>query len=71
MQISLPLNDMTISEKLLAMETLWEDLSKHNDLSSPLWHKEVLSKRDDNYSSGIDSIYDWEQAKHIIRRVSE
>lgn len=36
-----------------------------------LWHKEVLSKRDDNYSSGIDPMYDWEQAKRIQRKASE
>jgi len=71
MQISLPLNEMTMSEKLQTMEILWEDLSKHNDLSSPLWHKEILSKRDKDYSVGIDSVHDWEEAKRIIRRASE
>jgi hypothetical protein len=27
MSVTLPLNDMTVSEKLQLMETLWEDLS--------------------------------------------
>jgi hypothetical protein len=33
-----------MSEKLLAMETRWEDLSKRNDLSSPLGTKKFYQK---------------------------
>jgi hypothetical protein len=43
MQIHLPLDQMTIADKLAAMESLWADLSRRpNDLPSPDWHRDVL-----------------------------
>jgi hypothetical protein len=36
MPVTLPLNDMTVAEKLQFMETLWQDLSRNADaLESP------------------------------------
>ena len=46
MSIDLPLAQMTLADKLLAMEALWEDLSsKPGELPSPAWHREVLHER--------------------------
>ena len=43
MDITLPLDQMTIEEKLRAMELLWADLSRNEQqLQSPEWHEEVL-----------------------------
>ncbi len=40
MSIDLPLDSMTLAEKLEAMEVLWADISrKPSELPSPDWHK--------------------------------
>ena len=41
MRVTLPLNEMTVPEKLQLMEALWEDLSRNSDaLESPEWHRD-------------------------------
>ncbi len=72
MTVTLPLNDMTVSEKLQMMEALWEDLSRNADaLESPEWHRDVLDERERRVASGEAHFSDWEQAKaHIRKRVS-
>jgi hypothetical protein len=69
---ALPLSEMSVEEKLQAMEALWEDLSRNADLlESPAWHEEVLRERDRQLETGEASFMDWEQAKaHIRKRVS-
>ena len=72
MTVTLPLNDMTVSEKLQMMEALWKDLSRNADaLESPEWHRDVLDERERRITSGEAHFSDWEQAKADIRvRVS-
>ena len=46
MAVTLPLDKMSIEEKIQTMESIWEDLCKSADsLSSPSWHEEVLKKQ--------------------------
>lgn len=64
----LPLDKMSVEEKLLAMESLWDDLcSKPEAMSSPVWHEEVLTERDTTLQRGEDQFEDWEAAKRNIR----
>jgi len=64
MQISLPLDKMSVQEKISAMETLWRDLSRNDSgYESPLWHREVLECRE---AEG-GKFTDWEEAKREIR----
>ena len=54
------------------MEALEEDLSKHtygNIL--PLWHGDILAKRDSRVAEGKEVIYGWDEAKERIRRSVE
>ena len=53
MNISLKIKDMSLKEKLMAMEALWDDLS-HNEeeRNSPEWHRDVLSERTRIMESG-------------------
>ena len=47
MDAVLPLDQMTIEEKLRTMETLWADLSRNaQSFESPAWHADVLRERD-------------------------
>ncbi len=69
---SLPLSEISVEEKLQALEEIWEDLSRNSDLLEiPAWHEEVLIERERQLTAGEASFMDWEQAKaHIRRRVS-
>ena len=46
MNITLPLKEMTVEEKLQLMEAIWEDLSQHAaQIPPPAWHAEELAAR--------------------------
>jgi hypothetical protein len=69
MPVTLPLSEMTVSEKLQLMEALWADLSRNpDDLESPEWHGEVLEQRERKIAGGEARFSDWEQAKAEIRK---
>jgi hypothetical protein len=66
--ITLPLNEMTVEEKLQAMEMLWADLSRRSeDVPSPDWHGAVLLEREAALARGEEEVEDWESAKRRIR----
>jgi hypothetical protein len=66
---TLALKEMTLREKLAAMEALWEDLSRTPEtVDSPAWHKEVLEQRQNRVAEGKVGYTSWETAKADIRR---
>lgn len=68
MSVTLPLNDMTVAEKLQLMEMLWADLSRNADtLESPEWHGDVLEERERCIAAGEARFSGWEEAKADIR----
>ena len=68
MASNLPLEKMSVEEKLQAMESLWDDLcSKAGAISSPAWHEDVLAERQAMLKSGEDQFEDWDAAKRNIR----
>jgi Putative addiction module component len=49
----LPLNEMSVEEKLQTMETLWQSLSADPAaVESPAWHEEELAERERRIASG-------------------
>jgi len=47
MAVTLQLEKMTTSDKLAAMELLWDDLSRDAEsVPSPAWHGDVLEARE-------------------------
>ncbi len=49
MAVTLPLDTMSIEDKLQTMEFIWDDLCKKEDsISSPSWHEAILSERDEH-----------------------
>ncbi|MDE3118899.1 MAG: addiction module protein [Nitrospirota bacterium] len=69
MPFNLPLKDMTLQEKLAAMESLWEDLARTPEaIESPAWHKEVLEERLRLLAEGKTQLIDWETAKEALRK---
>lgn len=68
MSVHLPLKDMTLHEKLEALELLWEDLARSaQSVESPEWHKGTLEERSQRVAQGEARFTDWETAKAEIR----
>ncbi|MCP4552960.1 MAG: addiction module protein [Bacteroidetes bacterium] len=68
MQTFLPLNKMTITEKLVAMNQIWDDLMRSpDDIPSPEWHNEVLSARARRVKNGEAHFKDFESVKSELR----
>jgi len=68
MNLTLPLDQMSTSDKLRAIEEIWDDLSRTaKDIPSPAWHEDVLRARDDCVSEGSSKYLDWGEAKKNIR----
>jgi hypothetical protein len=67
MSIELPLEQMTLEDKLRAMEALWDDLCKRGAVQIPDWHKEILDERERLIEEGKAEFIDWETAKKQLR----
>lgn len=66
--VNLPLDKMTVEEKLQVMEEIWDDLSgRAESVPSPLWHGEVLAEREQTVERGEAVSEEWEAAKSKIR----
>jgi hypothetical protein len=67
MPSTLPLNEMTVAEKLSAMEAIWDDLCHRGEtIPSPAWHGEVLAERERLVARGEATFSDWEEARGRI-----
>lgn len=61
------LHKMPLNEKLLMMETLWDDISALGDqLPLPQWHMDLLDEREKEVALGKAVFLDWEDAKRQI-----
>lgn len=68
MTISLPLDQMSVEEKLQVMEAIWDDLSQRADeMQPPAWHGKVLEALEAAIERGEETFEDWEAAKRRIR----
>jgi hypothetical protein len=69
MPIELQIAEMTLAEKLRAMEALWDDLCRREEaMPVPQWHKDLLDERERLVEQGKARFIDWETAK---KRISE
>jgi hypothetical protein len=67
MNLTLPLKEMTIAEKIGVMEEIWCDLSNSGmSYSPPAWHDRILEERARLANSGEVGFTDWEAAKKQI-----
>ena len=68
MELVLPLEKMSLAEKLQVMEAIWADLSRDEaEMQSPSWHGEILHDRDQKIKNGNEGLIDWETAKNKLR----
>ena len=69
---TLSLKEMTLQEKLAAMESLWADLTgSAKSIKSPSWHKQILTERRKRIANGKARFIDWDTAKAEIRKKLE
>ena len=69
MKFSLPLKKMSTTDKLAAMEMIWDDLSKDPEsVPSPEWHADVLKARELKISEGKSSFNNFSEVKERIRK---
>ncbi len=69
MSVALPLETMTTSEKLSAIEQLWDDLSRHaENVPSPAWHGDVLEVREASVQEGTAGFSDLAEVKERLRK---
>lgn len=68
MKPDLPLDQMTVEDKLLTMEALWDSLLREPDtVESPPWHGEVLAERSAAVERGEVALLDLDDVKRRIR----
>lgn len=68
MELTLPLEKMTIADKLRLIEEIWDDLLRSaQDIPSPAWHADVLRAREERIQQGASQFTDWADAKRAIR----
>jgi hypothetical protein len=68
MSIDLPLESMSVPEKLRIMETVWASLcNKPANFASPEWHVKVLAERARRLESGEATVSKWSDAKQRLQ----
>lgn len=69
---ALPIEQMSLEEKLRTMEELWESLSaEKGTLASPSWHGDALRETAERYDVGREQPIDWSAAKRELRKRAE
>lgn len=64
MSTELPLDSLSVSEKVRLLERVWDSLcSKSGDVQSPEWHREVLEARKRRLEEGRATVAPWSEAK--------
>lgn len=64
---ALQFDHLTLAEKLCAMESLWDDLCRHEgNIPVAQWHKDLLDERERLLEQGKASFLDWDTAKKRI-----
>ncbi len=65
---TLSIDQMTVTEKLFAMEQLWDNLCHQAEpMQSPEWHHTILCVREEQAKYNPDRFSDWEEAKKRIQ----
>lgn len=68
-RVDLPLSELTVAQKIDLMETIWDDLTRHEQtLESQQWHEDVLRDREEALATGRATISDWAEAKERVRK---
>ena len=70
MAINIPLESMTVAEKLEALESIWTHLCQTPaQIPSPAWHAEVLAQRRQRLASGSATLTSWAESKKRLQEL--
>ncbi len=70
MSIEIPLETLSVSEKIRLLESVWNSLcDKSGDVRSPEWHSEVLETRKRRLKDGRATVSPWSEAKTRLLEV--
>ena len=70
MSIEIPLETLSVSEKVCLLERVWESLcSQPGDVRSPEWHRDVLEARKRRLQDGRATVSPWNEAKARLLEV--
>ena len=62
--MNIPINEMSVAEKLEALTLIWDSLLEDPDsIPVPSWQQEELDKRAEKLDSGETSVSDWDEAE--------
>ena len=68
MHFNIPLEQMSIEDKLQAIEEIWADLAgTPENIPSPSWHADVLRDREKRISERTSHFLDIAEAKKSVR----
>jgi putative addiction module component (TIGR02574 family) len=66
------LNALSVPEKVRLLEQVWQSLcDQPEEITSPEWHAEVLSKRARRLADGGAVRVPWSEAKAHLQRLAE
>ncbi len=70
MSLEVPLDTMSVSEKVCLLESVWDSLCRRTgDVRSPEWHREVLETRRRRLEDGRATVSRWTEAKARLLEV--
>lgn len=65
---TIAINNLSVAEKIVLMERLWDDLSRRpTDVASPDWHGDILADRRAAVLEGKTAFVEWDDAKTRLR----
>ena len=72
MPLELPLNTMSVGEKVQLLEQVWDNLCQQSgDVRSPEWHAAILIERQKQIEDGRMSVSIWTEAKERLRNLGK
>ena len=67
-QIKGEISRLGLSEKLLLVEDIWDSIAASNsEIPMPMWQKQELDKRYEEYKEGKLELHDWEDIHKGLR----
>lgn len=72
MLLDLPLDTMTVGEKVQLLELVWDNLCHQSgDIRSPEWHAAILQERQKQIKDGTMTVSPWSEAKERLQRLGQ
>jgi putative addiction module component (TIGR02574 family) len=72
MPIELPLNTMSVEEKVQLLEQVWDNLCRQSgDVRSPEWHAVILNERKKQIENGTMAVSPWSEAKERLQKLGK